>query len=222
MTLIAEKWKEVLCEKWGVQINLCYVYISGSIFKNSLSETYSPDCFFLKVPDKSILSFTSKCCVLSHATFLLTAWAPDMAALQMHNEEIQAIDWTGQVPNNLTLSQISIFTFHASFLPYHSLNIFTLTLPLSPLPLWLLLPCFIHLLSWCFFQSSFKIHFSFLSFPTELLNSHNSDLVSLTRQDLMWWKPNIGVTSLLYPSLSEPMASPSMLQCEGKWLLTLL
>lgn len=182
--------------------------------------------FFLKVPDRSILSFTSKCCVLSCATFLLAVWAP-MAAktwLQCKCEmrKFKLVTWTGQVPKNLTLSQISIFTFHASFPPYHSLNIFTLMLPLSPLPLWLLLSCFIHLLFWCFFQPSFKIHFSFLSFPPAVTNSHNSDLVSLTQQDLMWWKPNIGATSLLYPSLGEPMTSPSMSQFEGEWLTTLL
>lgn len=98
VTLIAEKWKEILCEKWGVQLNLCYVYISGSIFKNSLSERYSLDCFFLKVPAKSILSFTSKCYVLSHATLLLTVFAPGMTAMQIYNEEIQAIDLNMQRP----------------------------------------------------------------------------------------------------------------------------
>lgn len=67
---------------------------------------------------------------------------------------------------------LTVFTSHASFSPYRSLNIFTLMLHFSRLPLWLPLSCFIHLVSWCFFQSSFKIHFSeqsFLSFPTYLL-----------------------------------------------------
>lgn len=98
MTLIAEKWKEVLCEKWGVQLILCYVYISGNIFKNSLSARYSPDWFFLKVPAKSIPSFTSKCYVLSHATLLLTVFARGMTAVQICNEEIQAVDLNMESP----------------------------------------------------------------------------------------------------------------------------
>lgn len=48
--------------------------------------------FFLNVPDKSTLSFTSKCYVWLCATLLLTVFAPDMTAMQIYSEEIQAID----------------------------------------------------------------------------------------------------------------------------------
>lgn len=169
MTLIAEKWKEVLCEKWGVQLNLSYVYISGSMFKNSLSEKYSPDCFFSKDASQVCPFYHFQmlfCCLPPYCSLsLLLAWLQCKYIMK----KFKLLTWTRKVPDNLALSNISIFTFHASFPPYHSLNIFTLMLPLSPLPLWLHLSCFIHLLSWRFFQSSFKIHFSeqsFLSFPT--------------------------------------------------------
>lgn len=56
-------------------------------------------------------------------------------------------------------------------------------------------------------------------FSDIVTNSHNSDLVSLTQQVSMWWKANIGASSLLLASLSEPVTCPSMSQCEGEQLL---
>lgn len=99
----------------------------------------------------SFFQFQMLCFVRCHLPVLLSGL---LTWLQCKCEmrKFKLVTWTGQVPNNLTLSQISIFTFHASFPPYHSRNIFTLMLPLPPLPIWLLLSCFIHLLFWCFFQ----------------------------------------------------------------------
>lgn len=132
--------------------------------------------------------------------------------------EVKIFTWTSKVPDNLTLSYIIIITFIVFFLPViHLLFSFYCLLSLLYFPDYLYHVLFIRFLG-VSLNSSFKIHLSWtiLSiFSSTVTYSHNSDLLSMTQQVLLWWNANIGAAGLFLASLSEPMICASMSWCGG-------